>query len=218
MLSNLRIIVVILFFSFTFCLLQVSQSVKETPIKRSLSEFPTRVGDWTRVNTRSLSNSAINLLRPDDYIDYTYSSVDSSVLNLFVSYYGSLENNGGYHSPRNCIPANGWDISFAKTLALNANYSESKPKPVRINMLYAKKGIDTKVILYWYQSRGRIISSEYSEKIYLVWDSLFQRRRDGSLVMITAHVKDGKINELVSSVKAFASQSMMILEEFIPSS
>ena len=215
MISNLRIVVVSVIFLGTFCVLQASQSIKETPIKRPLREFPQRVGLWTQANTGSLSDSAIKMLRPDDYIDYTYTGVDDGpALNLFVSYYGSLENDRGYHSPRNCIPANGWNIVSSE--AFNLSVSPHKPKPIRINMLCAKKGIDRILVFYWYQSRGRVISSEYWEKIYLVWDSIFKRRRDGSLVMITVHAKENNTTKIVNFAEEFAKKTIVLLEEFIP--
>ena len=214
MLSNLRIVIVVLFFVFTFWALQVSESVKEIPIKRSLDDFPQKVGKYTRVKASLLSNPVLNMLKPDDYIDYDYVSPDGFVLNLFVTYYGSLGKTGGYHSPRNCIPASGWDIVCRKTLELKIHHAETEL--VKVNMLHAKKGIDSKLILYWYQNRGRIISSEYWEKIYQVYDSIFKGRRDGSLIMITARTQKSRIRETADCVKKFAENAIVTLQAFIP--
>jgi hypothetical protein len=39
---------------------------------------------------------------------------------------------------------------------------------VEINQVVIQKGLDNQLVLYWYQDRGRIVTSEYWAKIYLV--------------------------------------------------
>jgi len=214
MISNFRIVTVVLLFAATFWSLQLSESVKETPIRRSLHDFPTDVGKFSRVKTTLLSNPTLNMLKTDEYIVHDYISPDGCVLNLFVGYYGSVEQTKGYHSPRNCVPASGWDIISRETLQLNNPYSENDS--TKVNMLHAKKGINSKVILYWYQNRGRIISSEYWEKIYQVYDSIFRGRRDGSLVMITVNSPENRITETAVCAKEFAENVMVTLRTFLP--
>ena len=43
-------------------------------------------------------------------------------------------------------------------------------------------------MLYWYQSHGRIVASEYWGKFYLVYDALRLNRTDAALVRITVPV------------------------------
>ena len=213
-LSNLRIVIVALLFVITFVVLHVSESVKETPIKKRLNMFPQKTGKWTLVNTRLLSNPVIEMIGVNDYIDYDYASPDGPIVNLYVSYFNGKT--GGYHSPRNCLPGSGWNVANTKHLKLDIHDSETGP--FRVNLMIVQKGIDKQVVVYWYQNRGRIIASEYWGKIYLVLDSIFKRRRDGSFIRIMAPVYKGRIDETGAFLKEFAEGVVIILREFIPGS
>jgi len=214
MLSNFRIAIVVFLSSFTFWMIQVSQFVKETPIKRSLDEFPKQIGKWTQVNTRLLSDPVAKMLGVDDYIDYDYAAPEAPMLNLYISYFGCLGKKGGYHSPRNCLPGSGWDIAHSESLTLDLHRSESSP--AKVNMMIVIKGNKKRVVIYWYQNRGRIISSEYWGKIYLVLDSIFKRRRDGSFIRIMTSTPEEKMDATAGYLKEFAEQVMPIVEKFIP--
>jgi EpsI family protein len=72
-------------------------------------------------------------------------------------------------------------------------------------------------MLYWFQSRGRIISSEYWQKIYLVLDSVFRRRTDGSFVRLIAPVSGEGRQEAFRDLTEFAEQVMPVLNTYIPS-
>ena len=213
-LSNLRIVIVMVLFIITFAGLHASGSVKEMPIKKGLNRFPEETGKWTRVNTKRLSEQIIKAIGVDDYIDCNYASPDGIIVNLYVSYFDGKK--GGYHSPRNCLPGSGWNVANIKPLKLNIHDSETKP--VQVNLMTVQKGIDKQVVIYWYQNRGRIIASEYWDKIYLVLDSIFRGRRDGSFVRIMAPAHDGNIDETASLLKEFAERVMITLREFIPGS
>jgi hypothetical protein len=43
-------------------------------------------------------------------------------------------------------------------------------------------------MIYWYQGRGRIVASEYQDKVYTVLDSVLRRRSDGAMVRIMTGV------------------------------
>ena len=214
MLSNFRIAIVVFLFSFTFWMIQVSQFVKETPIKRSLDEFPKQIGKWTQVNTHLLSDPVAKMVGADDYIDYDYAAPEAPMLNLYISYFGCLGKKGGYHSPRNCLPGSGWDIAHSESLALDLHRSE--PSSAKVNMMIVVKGNKKRVVIYWYQNRGRIISSEYWGKIYLVLDSIFKRRRDGSFIRIMTSTPEEKMDATAGYLKEFAEQVMSIAKKFIP--
>jgi EpsI family protein len=47
-----------------------------------------------------------------------------------------------------------------------------------------QKGLDRLMVLYWYQSHGRVIASEYTSKMYMVYDAMRLNRTDGALVRV----------------------------------
>ena len=47
-----------------------------------------------------------------------------------------------------------------------------------------QKGLDRQLVLYWYQSHGRVVASEYWGKFYLVRDAVRMNRTDAALVRV----------------------------------
>ncbi len=186
MISNKRIITIIVLFALTFAGLQFFDDIQSTPILKPLNQFPAVIGDWHLVNKRQLSRPVVELLGVDDYIDYTYEKTDGTRADLYVSYFGAIGVTGEYHSPKNCLPGGGWDIIESKPyrIALTKNTNHV------INRLSMQKGSAEQIVLYWFQNRGRIIRSEYWDKIYTVLDSILKRRKDGSFIRIMAKNPD----------------------------
>ncbi|MFC1827412.1 exosortase C-terminal domain/associated protein EpsI, partial [Thermodesulfobacteriota bacterium] len=184
MISNKRLIIVFVLFAATFLLIQSTDSVREVTIKKSLSKFPARIGEYEKVSSRNLTESVASLLQVDDYVDYTYKAPDGVSISFYVSYFSAVGVKGGYHSPRNCLPGGGWQIASIEPLLLDIG--RNKTTTININAMTIQQGDEEQIVLYWYQNRGRIIASEYWEKIYLVWDALTKRRRDGSFIRIIA--------------------------------
>jgi EpsI family protein len=59
---------------------------------------------------------------------------------------------------------------------------------IEVNRYVIQKGLEKQVVLYWYQSHGRVIASEYWAKIYLVMDAIRMNRADGALVRVISPV------------------------------
>ena len=152
----------------------------------------------------------------DDYIDYVYVNQLQIPINLYVGYYTSVGVTGAYHSPKNCLPGSGWGLDTVKEVTLPVGI-EGKKKSTVTEMLI-RNGDDYQVVLYWYQNRGRIIASEYWEKVYLVLDALIKHRRDGTFVRIMDTVKDKNIQAAEQRAQKFAETVMVRLQDFIPGS
>ena len=175
-LSNARIAVVLALFALTFVGLQFSQTVRQVPIKQPLSGFPVEIGEWKFARKSFFSAPVIEMLGVADYISYDYTEGNGGWLNLYISYFTAVGVTGGYHSPQNCLPGGGWNIASVEDVPLAMGG--------QIKKVLVQKGGEQQVVLYWFQNRGRIIASEYWEKIYLVLDAVFKQRRDGSFIRI----------------------------------
>ena len=211
--NNIRLIIILALFGLTFICLQFVQSAKIVPITRSMSGFPSEIGEWKRTNVMQSSDAVVEILGVDDYINSTYTAPDGMSLNLYVSYFSSVGTTGAYHSPINCLPGGGWKIASVKGLPIDVKNME---KQAEINSLIVQNGAAKQITLYWFQNRGRIIANEYWEKIYLVVDSLFKRRRDGSFVRIMAPATKENLADTEKRLKEFAEQVILLLQDFIP--
>ncbi len=87
---------------------------------------------------------------------------------------------------------------------------------VKIAELIIQNGPARQVVFYWYQNRGRIIASEYWEKVYLVLDALLMHRRDGAFVRIMIPCGTDKIAVAEAELEKFAGRALETLKQFLP--
>jgi EpsI family protein len=214
MISKGRVLIVLALLAVTWYVLQTTTEVKAVPIKKPLGLFPTQVADYHLSNSFQSSAGVLELLGVDDYIQYNYIDGSNRRINLYAGYYKAVGVSGGYHSPKNCLPGGGWGIDTVKKVELRTGIDGKETSTV--SEMLIRSGSDYQVVLYWYQNRGRIIASEYWEKIYLVLDALFQGRRDGTFVRIMTVAQEGDIKGAEQRVKHFAEQVMPLLDEHLP--
>lgn len=214
MISKGRVFIVLALFAFTGYLLQMTSEVTPVPIKKPLGLFPHQVGDYHLSKSFQSSADVLELLGVDDYLQYNYIDNTTNRINLYVGYYKAVGVSGGYHSPKNCLPGGGWGIDGVKNVVLTIGDTDNRQATV--SQMVIRNGTEYQVVLYWYQNRGRIIASEYWEKVYLVLDALLMGRRDGSFVRIMAAVPDKQIDTTATKLQKFAGQAMALLEEHLP--
>lgn len=215
MISKIRVAIVLLLFGATGYFVQVSTVVHPVQIKQSLSNFPNVIGEYRLSDSFQSSAEIIEMLGVDDYIQYNYINRAGERINLYVGYYESVGVDGGYHSPRNCIPGGGWGIDTITPSSLNQGI-EGRQKSVVSEMLI-RRGNEMQIVLYWYQNRGRVIASEYWEKVYQVVDALLMQRRDGTFVRIMTEVPESESpDETRKEIKLFAEQVMTTLQDYLP--
>ena len=180
---------------------------------KPFSTFPTRIDKWVGIEQR-FDERIYQVLGVDDSFYADYQSPDGSWVNLYIGYYQSQREGDLIHSPKNCMPGGGWNIVESKVVPLNIKGNSSPP--INIIKLVLQNGSKRQISYYWYQSRGRIISSEYLQKVYLVWDAITRNRTDGSFVRLIAPVNKDE-NETIAVLEEFTRNLFPILKDFIPS-
>ncbi len=153
-----------------------------------------------------------NILGVEDYIMANFNNGKGLGVNLYVGFYQSQSKGDLIHSPKNCMPGAGWNIVQSSVIPIELPKSG---KTIEIAKLLLNKDGQKQVVYYWFQSRGRIISSEYMQKIWLVLDSITKNRTDGSFVrLISPVIKNEADTERLLS--QFADDIYPILNQFIP--
>lgn len=214
MMSRGKVTLVLLLFALTWFALQSSSEVVIVPIYKSLNKIPQKIGNFHLSNSSQSSSEVLELLGVDDYIQYNYVDRERNRINLYAGFYGAVGVTGSYHSPKNCLPGGGWGIESVEIINLKTPLASGKHATV--SEMIIRNGSDYQVVLYWYQNRGRIIASEYWEKVYLVIDAIFQGRRDGTFVRIMTVAREGEVTEAKKRSRDFAEKVMDILTEHLP--
>lgn len=212
--STGRTVLLLALFAITWFFLQTTAQVSTVPIKKSLSSFPLQVGSYHLSKSFQSSADVVELLGVDDYLQYNYINEANRKINLYVGFYEAVGVSGGYHSPKNCLPGGGWGIDEVKQIVLPTGI-EGQNKSI-ISQMLIRNGSQYQIVLYWYQNRGRIIASEYWEKIYQVLDALFLGRRDGSFIRIIAAVPENQRETTEVALLEFAERTMTLLEDHLP--
>jgi EpsI family protein len=195
-------------------LLRFVHSSENVLPNKPLSNFPTRIDEWSG-NEQRFDQKIYEVLGVDDSYLATYSTPDGKEVQLYIGFYRSQKEGDIIHSPKNCMPGAGWKIVKSSIEVLDV--PETVYKKFKVIKLTTKNGIHEQMVLYWYQSRGRVISSEYMQKIYLVADSVFRNRTDGSFVRLITQIHHGEEKQASQILKSFASKIFPILIDFLPS-
>jgi exosortase D (VPLPA-CTERM-specific) len=181
------------------------------PERRRFVEFPIRIDDW-RGEPSVLDPGTEKVIKVDDYILSDYSRANGDAVNLYVAYYASQRSGESPHSPTVCIPGGGWVI----TKVQEVNYVE-RGKTQPLNRVVINKGPDRELVYYWFDERGRIITSEYWAKIYLLIDAIEKNRTDGALVRLTTPIKRSESEEDADRrLESFMSSALPRLAAFLP--
>ncbi len=196
-----------------FCIGYVSH-VEDIQPNKPFSTFPKKIGQWIGTEQR-FDEKVYKVLGVDDSILTDYSTLDGRRVQLYVGFYQSQREGDLIHSPKNCMPGAGWNI--IETSIEDLTIPKHNPKEITLIKLVLQKGSQRQIVLYWFQSRGRIITSEYVQKIYLVIDSITRHRTDGSFVRLIAPVVGGDEEKALKDMKDFAKLLIPLLGEYIPS-
>jgi EpsI family protein len=154
-------------------------------MQASLEALPMTVGEWSGVPAGELSEETLSVLGADSYVERIYTSDSESVpVGLFVGFYGRQRQGDTIHSPLNCLPGSGWTTLARARVSVPVGSS-----PIEVNRLLVGKGYERYEVLYWYESRGRAVASEYTNKMLLVADAVRFNRSDGAIVRVMAPVR-----------------------------
>lgn len=183
-------------------------------VRKDFSEFPMTLGEWHGKQQR-LEQIYVDALNFDDYIMSDFIDNDRHLVNLYVGYYASQRADKVPHSPRACIPGGGWEISSLTQRDVKGVTVDGVP--LRVNRLVIARGDNRQLVYYWFQQRGRVVTSEYLVKWYLFWDALKKNRTDGALVRFVTPVEPGHdIAEADERLASFAKLVAPQLATYIP--
>ncbi len=210
-----RAIVVLVCFVVLFFFLQGVNRSSPTPIVRSLGGFPSEFGPYRLKAVQHSSAAVVDMLGVTDYVSYRYRAEDGRFVSFYAAYYDEVNEKKGYHSPKHCLPGSGWGIAEVRPKLIQPLGGQGGP--VEVAEMLIRNRNDYQVVNYWYQNRGRIISSEYWERVYRVLDSLLLRRSDGSFIRIIVEAPEGQDIESAKRLAGdFAARAMVELERFLP--
>lgn len=172
-----------------------------------LASAPAQFGSWSQVGEFTVEQEIQDVLKADDLLSRSYASPNFPVpAHLFVAYFNSQRTGQTPHSPKNCLPGTGWVPSESDVVHINV---PGRATPIEANRYVVAKGETRSLVLYWYQSRDRVVASEYAAKFYVVADAIRYNRTDTALVRVVV-----PISEAVDLDKAQAAATDFVISSF----
>ncbi len=143
-----------------------------------------------------------------------YQSPNSAAqANLYVAFFKTQRTGQTPHSPKNCLPGSGWQPSSSTIVSVPI---PGQADPIRVNQYIVSKGTYKDVVMYWYQSHGRAVASEYSAKFYVIADALRYNRTDTALVRVVVPIT-GSQDSAVREATDFVQALFVPLKQLLPS-
>ena len=174
------------------------------PLEKPLESLSRELGGWSATGDLELEQSTLVQLHPSQYLSRIYEK-SGRKMGLFVAYYAQQRAGESMHSPMVCLPASGWEIWKYGSVEV--------PVPgmgiVTVNRVNVQNSGERRLVLYWYQSAGDIIASEYAGKLRVIRDTMLTHRASGAIVRLMLP-DDGAAND---EGAAFAAQLIPLIRE-----
>jgi EpsI family protein len=183
------------------------------PSREPLSSFPQSLG--TRTGTDyAIPEDVREVLGNGEFLWRLYpDQAGTPEVDLFVAYFASQRAGDTLHSPKNCLPGDGWFPIRSGEQEITA----PGIAPFRANEYLVAKNSERRLVLYWYQSHNRAVANEYWAKFYQVADAIRYNRSDGSLIRITTPLAHGERMESARQrLLQFVGEVTPELSRYIP--
>ena len=179
--------IVTLFLLVQTVLLYSSIRTEVLPDSRPLSLLPQEINGWSMTQEGVIDAETQAVLKADDLLTRVYADPSHRVgASLFVAAFRSQRNGKAPHSPKNCLPGNGWTPLQSGEYSVDIGAAQ----PIVVNRYVIVHGDAREMVMYWYQSRDRVVASEYKAKFWVVADAMRLNRTDTALVRVIVPVTD----------------------------
>ncbi|MEE9442659.1 MAG: exosortase C-terminal domain/associated protein EpsI [candidate division Zixibacteria bacterium] len=100
---------------------------------------------------------------------------------LFVAYFSSQKYGAQIHSPRHCLPGGGFKIETIELYPIKLNDGTT----LQVNRLTIANNMRKELMIYWFETRGGVISDEYGLKLDLMRNAISLQPTDAAFCRLT---------------------------------
>jgi EpsI family protein len=166
-----------------------------TPTAASMRALPLATAGLAAASADLASPDVVATLGADEYVYRVYQG-GATPVEMDVAYYSDPRVGRVMHSPLNCLPGNGWQISRMETRTLPGGH--------QVRTLVAERGETSLALMYWYQTPRRVTASELRSRFNLLADGIQTGRRDTALVRLVVPT-GGAPAQATQRLEAFAA-------------
>lgn len=180
--------------------------------------FPREMGGWIGGPLRRLPAETEAVLKADDYLSIAYMNPSrAEPVDLFIAYYRKQTGGAGIHSPEVCIPGGGWEMSRITSISVPVKLADGSTQSMPVNRAVIQKGLERQLVYYWFEERGRHITSDYVAKAVTVFDGITRGRTDGALVRLITPIGAREPEAHAEArLRDFLTETVAVLPRFVP--
>jgi EpsI family protein len=183
------------------------------PSSRPLSDVPRDLGQWNMTQAGMIDKETQDVLKADDILSRWYRNVSTGAkASLFVAAFRTQRNGKAPHSPKNCMPGSGWTQLSSEDYSIDIGQAQ----PIVVNRYVIVHGEQRELVLYWYQSRNRVVANEFKAKFWVVADAMRLNRTDTALVRVIVDVNNNDVDAATATATDFVRAFFGPLRQYLP--
>ncbi|MFN7019317.1 MAG: exosortase C-terminal domain/associated protein EpsI [Fimbriimonadales bacterium] len=180
---------------------------------KTLSKVPQVLGDWTLIEEYPMSESALNELKPDEYLAriYTNSRGEQADLSIIAG-----SHTGAFHNPQVCFRVQNWEFAENEKIALQVP-GRSEPIPARFVRLVSLDGRNRQAVgIYFYSTPMGYRDDTSSARIFLLLARLTGMNQQRAYFVRFLKSASGDPERDREEIKQFAEQALAAMAETNP--
>jgi EpsI family protein len=183
------------------------------PPSRPLSQVPHQFGAWNMVQESFVDKDTEEVLKADDTLNRVYRDGSTGTeASLFVASFRTQRNGKTPHSPKNCLPGSGWTQLSSENYPVDIDAAE----PIVVNRYVIVHGDEREMVLYWYQSRKRVVADEFKAKFWVVADAIRLNRTDTALIRVIVPIRNNDLQTATRIGTTFVRAFFTTVREYLP--
>jgi len=191
------------------------------PTSPPLEGMPSTLGVWQLAQTGVIEQEVLDVLKADDILNRVYCPATTpscmktgrDAASLFVAGFRTQRTGKAPHSPKNCLPGSGWVKISSGEIPIDVGGGTT----INVNRYVVAYGSQRDMVLYWYQSRDRVVAGEFTAKLWVIRDAIRLNRTDTALVRVIVPVVNGDEKLAESSATDFVKSFYSTLRQYLPS-
>jgi EpsI family protein len=182
------------------------------PSSRPLADMPHQLGSWNMTGEGFVDKETLDVLKADDTLTRAYKSPAGAEATLFVAAFRTQRNGKAPHSPKNCLPGAGYTQLSSENYPIDVGLAA----PIVVNRYVVVHGESREMVLYWYQSRDRVVADEFKAKFWVVADAMRLNRTDTALVRVVVPISNNNEDAATGAGVDFVRSFFSTLRQYLP--
>ena len=173
-----------------------------------IEKLPEVIGSWRAVSAQGIEIKSREVLKLDRYVKRLYRHQDGRTVHIYVGYWKKQtgDSQAAKHSPRLCLPSNGWVTTRFEPS--NLKFDNPQESPITASVLQGDIRSTRTLFYYWFFAGRKTYHQDWKALMNISLERLVTGRSDGGIVEIGTSISTNK------DYPTAKADSMATLQEF----